>query len=774
MKIALAMIVKPTKDEALFLEQCLTYVSKHVDGIFITLAGPNPANKEVEAVCSKFKAKVSRFKWINDFAAARNFNFKQVSKEYDYILWLDADDILRVKGNLKEIIAKKKADCYSLSYAYSFDEYKNPTVVHLKTQIVKNDGSFEWAGQLHEDFKFTREVNLVFLKDVERMHMSTPEHFEQAKERNVEVAKSQIKLNPKDPRSYWNLANSYKATNNNKLALENFQIFLEKSKSEDEKYIAYQRMAEIFWIENRNDEALQTCRYMIGLKPEFPDGYYLMGSILYNQKQYQKAATYYLMGLAKKPPIYSIIVYNPRDYDFNPLMNLAKCYFNLSLPQMALTCLKGCQKINPKDTRVKNLIKEIEKETKKYDEVVKFIEKIKKLKDKKKIKKELDSIPAEFQSHPAVCSLRNTLFIKETSTGKDLVYYCGFTQDEWTPETARTKGIGGSEEAVINLTREFAKQGYNVTVYNNCGHKELEFDGVKYKPFWTFNYRDKQDYVILWRSLRMLDFNINSERIYVDLHDVIPEQEFLAERLDKITKIFVKSEFHRSLFPKVTDDKFIIVPNGINIDEFKNKEKRDPYLLINTSSPDRSLVAFIDCFREIKKKFPKARAAWAYGWNVYEAVYANDSEMMEWKNEIEAEMKKLGIINLGRIGHDKVNKLYQQAGIFFYPSEFAEIDCISLTKAIVGGAYPITTDFSAMGEKNVDGQFIHSEKTKDDWCLLGQHDFSIKEQSQKKQFIDRALYILKSKAIIPKKVIDNYKEKFDWKKIAETWMKNLC
>ena len=30
---------------------------------------------------------ISTFEWVNDFAKARNFNFGQVTKDYDYILF---------------------------------------------------------------------------------------------------------------------------------------------------------------------------------------------------------------------------------------------------------------------------------------------------------------------------------------------------------------------------------------------------------------------------------------------------------------------------------------------------------------------------------------------------------------------------------------------------------------------------------------------------------------------------------------------------------------
>ena len=42
------------------------------------------------------------------------------------------------------------------------------------------------------------------------------------------------------------------------------------------------------------------------------------------------------------------------------------------------------------------------------------------------------------------------------------------------------------------------------------------------------------------------------------MHDALPPGEFTKERVERVDKIFVKSNFHRSLYPEVPDDKFIL------------------------------------------------------------------------------------------------------------------------------------------------------------------------------------------------------------------------
>jgi len=766
MKLALAMIVAARDSEAELLHRCLENVSPYVDKIFITITGHNAL---VEKVAKKHKAVISHFNWINDFAAARNFNFSQVPKEYDYILWCDADDIFRNLDKLKATMEKSPSDAYSMFYLYAFDEYNNPVVVHPKTQVVRNDGCVEWAGALHEDFKENRQLTVNFIKGIERLHLSKDERFAKAKERNLEIAQAQAEKLPNDPRSYFNLGNALSACEKHEEAITAFDRFMETSQSDDEKYIANLRLAEAYWFTNRKQEAINKLRFAIGLKPEYPDAYIRLGAFLIEQQDAVNAVEYLKTGLSKKPPYYQIIVYNPRDYDYVPLMMLAKAYFQLSLPTLALACLESCAKIYPDNEKLKDTIAQMQKEADRFDKMTKIVVRLKKIKDGKKLAKEMDKIPEEFKAHPEVCRLRNLRLIKKTSSGKDIVFYCAYTTEEWTPLTAETKGIGGSEEAIINLTEQLVKRGWNVTVYNNCGHKELMFDGVRYKPFWMFNYRDKQDVAVIWRHPLILDYDVNAAKIIVDLHDVLLPGEFTASRLEKIDKIFVKSHFHRSLYPDIPDDKFVIIPNGINASDFTQKIDRDENLMINTSSPDRSLRALVDCWPEIKKAVPDAKCYWAYGWSVFDSAHAKNPVLMEWKNKLIEDMEKSGIVNLGRLGHKEINKLYQRAKVFGYPSEFAEIDCISLTKAIAGGAIPVSSDFSALGEKQkYGGLYVKSDKTKDNWCENYQHDFSI---TNKAEWTEKAISAFKKDIKIN---AEQARKDYDWPLIAKRWEENIC
>lgn len=771
MKLALALIVKPTDDEAELLDRCLASVYEHVDGIFITQAGPE-RNKEVSRVTESYNGVESFWKWNDSFADARNYNFAQVPKEYDYILWLDADDVMRNPEKLKPTIeANPSVDTFSLWYNYAFDEWNNPIVVHHKTRILRNDGCVEWQGNLHEDFNPTRQVQSSHVEGVDVLHLTNDKRLEVAKVRNEHVAQVHLEQNPNDPRSFWNLGNSQKAVGKNKEAIESLRKFLLLSLSNDEKYIARLRIAESQLAIAQPMQAIDTLRYAIGLKPLYPDAYIQLGKLYYDTEQYADAIELLKQALKLTPPYYTIVVYNPRDYDFTPLKWLGYSYMAINQPMLAYDCFAQLLNITPRDKNLKQIVENMRTVSEKHEKMLTKYAEIKNMKGDE-LKKELDALPIEWKSSPEFTNLRNLNFIKTESSGKDLVILCGYTERTWTPK-ALEEGIGGSEEAVIHLARKYAEAGYNVTVYNNCGHEVQVFDGVTYAPFWTWNYRDKQDVTILWRHPKMLDFEINSTKIFVDLHDVIKAGEFNEKRLAKVDKIFVKSKAHRIIFNNVPDEKFVILPNGIVCADFLNRPEKDPMLMVNTSSPDRSLSTLVRLFRRVKEQVPEAKCEWAYGWDVFDVVHGANANVMEWKNKIVKDMEEVGIVNRGRVSHRDVADMYKRARIFAYPTEFYEIDCISARKAQAGGAIPVTTDFAALNETVQYGTKVHSKKTKDDWNGPYQSDFALNDPEAEDQWVDACVKYLKG---IGKEHPEMHEEmkQYDWKWIAEVWLKEMA
>jgi glycosyltransferase involved in cell wall biosynthesis len=755
MKLALAMIVKNDPKELKLLERCLKSLDGQYDKAFVTIT-------DKEGDWSYPNTEVSYFPWIKDFSAARNFNFSQVPEEYDYIMWSDADDVWRNFDKRK----LKPKDAYAFWYLYAFDEDKQPIVSHKKTMIVKNDGSFEWKGKIHEDLLANRDINIEFIEDMHRMHLTDEERIEESRHRNLDIAKETYK-DDKDPRNLINLANSLMGVGKYEEAKQGYELFLKESQSSDEKYLARQTLADIESHLGNKQSAFEKLYICIGQEPTWPDAYLQLGKLFFDDSNLDAAEKYLLLGLAMKPAYRSMIVFNPRDYDYNPMNLLAKVYFRKGRPDMSLPLLKGCLQINPENVAMKNMVKEMEKEVASLKKIQDIIEEIKKLDSKEEIKKKIESLPIEYRSHPGICMIWNAHFFKEESSGKDITYYCGFTTHEWNPELFKTKGFGGSEEAVVNLSKNWAKDCYNVTVYANIGADEIVCDGVTWKPYWAFNPKDKTDKLIIWRSPRLCDYDLNATDIYIDLHDVIKDGEFTKDRLKKISKVFVKTKFHKSLFPSIPEEKFAIIPNGQDTSVFK-EEIKDPMMILNTSSPDRSIDAVIEIYNQVKHQVPDAQMYWAYGWGIYDDAHAGDQKMMTWKENIVKRLDEAGIIQLGKVPQKDIASWYQKANVFLYPTEFAEIDCISVKKAQLAGCQVITTDFGALAESVQHGVKVHSNKTKDNWCAPGQISFAVEDPLMIKEFVEETVKALKAPKV-NKEAIE-FGKSFEWSIISKKWI----
>lgn len=803
-KIALGMIVKGSKEEAIALERCLRNVLPHVDKAFITVTHGKgqEENEIVKKVCNDLnipkyeevkdkkgkikkipvnenlwnKIVISDFEWIKDFSAARNFNFSQISKEYTHILWCDADDVFRGLERLRNILTKHKdSDIFGMWYLYHFDEYKQADVVHKKTMILRNDDCAIWKGRLHEDLIENRQlqftmVDKYFNGGIDRMHLTSHERDMGKNLRNVEISKEALNDDDKEPRNYLNYGQSLNGCGKYEEAIDIFLKFIKVSGSEEEKFIANLRLSDAYASTGNREKALEHGYIALGMRPQYPDGYFTLGNLLYRYQRLDESELYFLMGLKMKPQYNTIIFYNPRDYDYNPMRMLIRIYTDKGRPDLGVGLMKACLEIYPNNNELKEEFEFLKKETERLTKIVSNFDRYKKMTDEE-FKKEVDSLPEDIRSHPGVTSLYNQRFFKTKSNGRELHIYCYPTAFDFNPELFEKVGFGGSEEAVINLSKELAELGWEVTVFNRCGPVPKKYGKVWFKPFWMWNYRDVVDVLILWRAPKPLDFELGAKKVFMDVHDVVPHEEFTPERLKRVTKIMVKTKAHRKLYPNVPDNKIAVVPNGQDNSLFKGKVKKDPYLLINTSSPDRSMDVLPELFKRVKERVPKAKLKWAYGWLNFDNAFHSDPLRMKWKDEVEKNIKDAGIISLGKLPQKDVAALYEEGTIMAYPSEFFEIDCISVKKAQAAGCIPVTTDFAAFDESVQFGVKIHSKKDQTNWSLPYQYGFGITDEDMKQKWVDETVKILE-KGVSPKTMNDMKKwarEWFTWGRIANLW-----
>lgn len=144
--ISLCMIVKDEED---VLARCLDSVKEIADEIIIVDTGSKDNTKEIAKKYTNF---VYDFKWIDNFAAARNFSFSKATMQY--CLWLDADDVITKEDKKKFLKLKEtlsfETDIVMMKYHTFFDEENKPVFSYYRERLIRKKSNFAWRGEIHE------------------------------------------------------------------------------------------------------------------------------------------------------------------------------------------------------------------------------------------------------------------------------------------------------------------------------------------------------------------------------------------------------------------------------------------------------------------------------------------------------------------------------------------------------------------------------------------------------------------------------------------------
>lgn len=786
------MIVKGVKDEAPLLDACLKNVSKHVDGIFLDINSPKGkgVNQKVLDVAKKYKADVKQTVWEGNFVKSRNDNFARVPKEYTHILWLDADDTIENPEKIKEVVAiAPKVDGIYIKYDYAHDEYGNVTVSHWVARLVKNNGSFVWKSSfadaevtVHETLNEVRKVTKAMNEEFWVIHHSSEERRDESLTRNITLLEGMLNSYPKnvapDPRILYYLATHYIDANRLLEAKDLFEYYLKLSGWAEERSQAWVYLGMIYDAMSDTDKARGCYMHALAENPNDPNPYVELGDLEIRDKLYDKAVYWLDMATEKKQDLTSAIQ-RPMDSTYRAYKLLSQAHVNIggkSL-QKARKWLTKAQKLRPFDPELESAqevvdeLIEIRDLTKSTNQI---ISKLRDGKELDKIPAFCDSLPAKMQDNPLVVSARNYYRKPIKHPKNSIAILCGWGPlGNWGPKGLE-KGIGGSEEAVIRISRELSDLGYKVTVYGTPG-EEAGMDGkVEYKHYWEFSRKDTFDIFISWRNPELFDEPVKARKSYLWLHDVMDKEEFIEERINNLTKVIFVSQYHRDLYPFIPEEKCLVSGNGITPEDFieaDGKYERDPHKIVYMSSHVRGLELIYKVWPKVKKAVPDATLDIFYGWASYVAVNKNNPERMQWKENMQMQEQKLeGVTDHGKIGQGQIVEEIFKAGVWAYPCPFPEVYCITAVKAQAGGAVPVSSNFAALDETVQYGVKLPM-KAQDEKTPVGQWaDNELEEFGD--ALIDMLKDTKKQESIRPE-MTKWAREEMSWNKTATSWVEDF-
>lgn len=604
------MIVKGTGEEPLKLRRALTSIAPFVDGIFITLTGHTSELKEVEKVCKEFKVNVSygNFEltinkeivdWCKGFFGydphmkegdklflfddARNYNLSQIPKSYDWFIWMDCDDVFRGGEKLKEVAAfgeKHNIECFYFNYLYQVQldkngEIKHVLIQHIRERLLRNNDVYKWIAPIHETLIEQRPSQKTDNYDCDIVHFSSDEDRVKSLNRNLSNLEYSIyKTEGKDPRHIYYLAKAY------------FDIYTEEYNDKAEKLIimyltgpnpsgwpqersqGWEYLCEIARRKGDHDKSIKALMNALIEDCDNPSIFVNLALSYMYKKDYERAL-FWVKIASSIPQKKTTLVTNPKDIQARTLEVIYNCCLNLSQVDEAWAAAVKLVEVFPDDEQVLKGFQFIDMLRQERDitkNVVAVSEYLKKTGERAKLKALVSAIPRTIEQNPFMVNLFQQNMPPKAWDKDEIAIFCGPGFTTWSPvrlDNPQDSFVGGSEEAVILMSKALSKQGWKVTVYADPGGDEGVYDGVTYLPYYKFNKLDHFNILIAWRHLDLFDMDLDTKKFYLWNHDIQNPLDYNPERIKKITKAIFLSKWHRDNVPELPENKVLISSNGV-------------------------------------------------------------------------------------------------------------------------------------------------------------------------------------------------------------------
>lgn len=590
MKLALCVITKGDS-ELSDLQNLIKTSHGAFDEVYVTA---NHTHTKTKAWLEKNGYHFSYLKWDDDFSKQRNFNFSQVSPDIDYIVWADCDDVIVNPEKLRDIATlglKNNHDCVFFEYWYgalfsdtpSLETLVDVEIKHNRERLIK-PGKMVWKKRIHENpepidetsFRYTR---IKYDEDypVAWLHLGAERAIDE------DVMKKRLSRNRRllelelederrdgeaDPRTLLYLMKILVEEENEadwKWAIELGNEYMQKSGWDQERAVCCQLMAQCYGNMGNDSAGADLLHTAIKEYPNDVSLYLYLARAYYNMGKFREMEHWMKVGMGMEINESNTAMVNILDIKVvSAELNLLYFLHVKKNVRKASEAAKTLYKLNPtvKNKENMNYLHRKADLDKVCEGIHRYMKYLVQSQEEEKIEDLYVSLPGEIKKLPFAVRTTNKYRRPRVWGPKTVVYYASFGQPHFEKWDGRNleKGIGGSETAVIRLSEEWAKKGYEVAVFCDC-EDILKYNGVTYIPYFMFSIRDTYNILILWRHSALAG-RVKARKMLVDLHDVFHESSHL-EHIGGIDGIMVKSNFHRELAPSIEDNKFEIISNGI-------------------------------------------------------------------------------------------------------------------------------------------------------------------------------------------------------------------
>lgn len=290
-KTVSACIISGNEED--IITDCILSIVDWVDEIVFVDTGITDKTLEMAKQCGGDKLKVFKYKWCDDFSAARNFSISKAKKEWVFIIDTDERVIPGNGENLMKMLPSIEHDIIAVDVLnYYMDKIKGERVPRSRLaslRFFRKDYNPKYARAVHNQ-PLVRKETVVYRLPFTINHLGydlSPEKMKEKYERRIDMCKKWTERNPDDIEAWYQYVRALKSKDGKFNEEAKQEMFDSLSKGlaignghNDTQNVYIQMLCLSGWIhhiDKQHEKAVEFGKRALNYKPDYLDAILLVG-----------------------------------------------------------------------------------------------------------------------------------------------------------------------------------------------------------------------------------------------------------------------------------------------------------------------------------------------------------------------------------------------------------------------------------------------------------------------------------------------------------------